>query len=75
LRTPIFKDLRVSSSFRPEVPLLPDDLSEDYDEDPYFTDFDDSARRFEIKQLDDEEEVKEGDNHPPTNIAAPAKEE
>jgi hypothetical protein len=75
LKTPIFKDLRVSSSFRPEVPLLPDDLSEDYDEDPYFIDFDDSARRFEIKQLDDDEEVKEGDNHPPTNIAAPAKEE
>ncbi len=76
MKAPIFKELRVSSSFRPEVPLLPDDLSEDYDEDPYFTDFDDSARRFEIKQLDDDEEVKQGDDqHPPTNIVPPAKEE
>jgi hypothetical protein len=73
-----FKDLRVSSSFHPEVPLLPDDLSEDYDEDPYFADFDDSSRRLPIfHDKDPDEEVKEGDQDlpPPTNIALAPKEE
>jgi hypothetical protein len=72
-----FKDLRVSSSFHPEVPLLPDDLSEDYDEDPYFADFDDSARRLPIfHDKDPDEEVKEGEDlPPPTNIALAPKEE
>ena len=78
MKAPIFKELRVSSSFRPEVPLLPDDLSEDYDVDAYFMDFEDSARRVVIiqdKELDADEEMKvEGASDLPTNIIA-AKEE
>lgn len=53
-----FKDLRISSSFHPEVPLDADDLSENYDEDPFYVDFDDSARHVAIipdKELNDEE--------------------
>ena len=51
-----FKELRISSSFRPEVPLDADDLSEDYDEDAYFIDFEDTARHIIEKDLDQEEE-------------------
>ena len=38
------------------MPLDADDLSEDYDEDAYFIDFEDTARHIIEKDLDQEEE-------------------
>ncbi len=60
-----FRDLRISSSFKPEAPLDADDLSENYDEDDFYNDFDDhKARQVPIlpmdKELDGEDEKEEG---------------
>jgi hypothetical protein len=53
------KDRHISLSFRPNVELDADQLSEDYDEDPYFQDFEDKFRQLVInEEIPQEEEEK-----------------
>lgn len=58
---------RVSESFRDHEMLSDSDPSEDYDEDPYFQDFEEEKRRFLKPTLKDEQNpaiAENGDTNP-----------